>query len=392
MATRAPAGFIPPPYPHDRLEHLREVAEQVPGGMVDCSIGTPVDPMPEVAVRALSETAASATGYPPSIGTVALRTAAASWVGRRFGVEVGASGVIACVGTKEVVASLPRLLSLRDPSRDTVLYPGVSYPTYAMGAELAGLRAVPVPVDDRWHLDLGAVDADDAARALLVWLNDPANPTGATATADEMRANVEWARAHGAVVASDECYAEFTYDDAGEPAEPVTALHAGIDGVLAVHSLSKRSNMAGLRAGFIVGDRELVTYLGEVRKHAGLMVPSPVQAAAAAALGDHEHVAAQRKRYAARRARLLPALEAWGLVHDGGPSTFYLWLRAARGEETGWSLASRLAATGTLVAPGDLYGAAGHRHVRLAYSITDDQVELVGRRLDQHRTDGGVHL
>src|SRR5581483_129936 len=236
-------GFVPPPYPHDRLDDLREVGESVPGGMVDCSIGTPVDPMPEVALRALSDAAANATGYPPSIGSAALREAAAAWIGWRFGVDTTPTEVIACIGTKEVVAGLPRWLSLRDPSRDTVLYPGVSYPTYAMGAELAGLRAVPVPVDDRWRLDLGAVDAADADRALVLWLNDPSNPTGATATRDEMAHALEWARGHGAIVASDECYAEFTYDDEGAPTDPVTALQDGGDGVLAVHSLSKRSNM-----------------------------------------------------------------------------------------------------------------------------------------------------
>lgn len=382
MATRAPIGFVPPPYPHDRLDDLRVVAAAVSGGMVDASIGTPVDPMPDVALRALADAAPSATGYPATIGSLAYRDAAAGWVARRFGVDVSADAVIACIGTKEVVASLPRMLSLRDPSRDTVLYPGVSYPTYAMGAELAGLRAVPIPVDREWRPDLSAVDPDDAARALLVWLNDPANPTGVTATPDAMRAAVTWGREHGAIVASDECYAEFTYDASGAPAPPVTALQVTTDGVLAVHSLSKRSNMAGLRAGFVAGDLGLVGYLGEVRKHAGLMVPAPVQAAAAAALGDDAHVDTQRARYAQRRAQLLPALESWGVVHDGGPSAFYLWLRAARGEEDGWSIAARLAATGLLVAPGSLYGAAGDRHVRVALSITDEHVELTTRRLE----------
>jgi aspartate/methionine/tyrosine aminotransferase len=183
-------------------------------------------------------------------------------------------------------------------------------------------------------------------------------------------------------VASDECYAEFTYDDAGAAAAPVTALHASTDDVLAVHSLSKRSNMAGLRAGFVVGEATLVGYLGEVRKHGGMMVPAPVQAAAAAALSEDAHVEAQRSRYAARRARLLPALEAWGLVHDGGSSTFYLWLRAAEADEDGWSIAARLAQTGTLVAPGDLYGDAGRRHVRLALSVTDEQVDVMVQRLE----------
>ena len=391
MATPATVtGFVPPPYPHDRLSGLEAVAEAVPGGIVDCSIGTPVDPMPEVAQRALIDSVAGATGYPLTIGSAAYRDAAAGWIARRFGVTVGPEQVVACIGTKELVASLPRALSLRDPGRDTVLYPGVAYPTYAMGATLAGLRAVPVPVDERWHLALDRVGADDAARALVLWLNDPSNPTGAGSDAAEMSAAVAWARDRGILVASDECYAEFTYDDAGRPAPPVTALDAGTDGVLAVHSLSKRSNMAGLRAGFVAGDGELVRYLGEIRKHGGLMTPAPVQAAAAAALGDDAHVDEQRARYAARRARLLPALEAWGLVHDGGPSSFYLWLRTAgagdgAGEgagDDGWELTARLAATGLLVAPGDLYGDQGARHVRLALSVTDDKLDLTIRRLE----------
>lgn len=374
-------GFVPPPYPHDRLGGLRAEAEAVAGGIVDCSVGTPIDPMPDVAVRALAAAAPEATGYPFSIGSVALREAAAAWLERRFAVGADPGAVIACVGTKEMVASLPRLLSLRDPSRDVVLYPAVSYPTYAMGAELAGLRPVPVPVDGAWRLDLGAIGAADADRALLLWLNDPANPTGVGATSGEMQATVAWARDRGVLVASDECYAEFTYDQTGQPAPPVTALSSGSEGVLAVHSLSKRSNMAGLRVGFVAGDAALVRYLGEVRKHAGLIVPSPVQAAAVAALGDDAHVEIQRARYARRRARLIPALESFGLVHDGGPSTFYLWLRAAVGEETGWSVAARLAAVGTLVAPGDLYGPSGEAHVRLAMTITDEQVDRTVERL-----------
>lgn len=383
MARVQPAtGFVPPPYPQDRLHSLAAIADAVPGGVVDCSVGTPVDPVPEVVHDALMAAADAGAGYPPSIGTVALRTAAGAWIGRRFGIDVAPEAVIACMGTKEMVASLPRHLSLRRPDRDTVLYPSVSYPTYAMGAQLAGLRAVPVPVDTRWQLHLGAVDPEDAERALLLWLNDPANPTGASSSTEQLIGSVHWARKRGVIVASDECYAEFTYDDHGMPAAPATALAAGADGVLAVHSLSKRSNMAGLRAGFVAGDPDLVRYLGDVRKHAGCMVPTPVQAAAAAALGDDAHVEEQRARYARRRAALLPALERFGLLHDGGPSTFYLWLRAVAGELDGWKLAERLAQTGTLVAPGDLYGRAGERHVRLALSVTDEAVERTVGRLD----------
>ena len=351
--------------------------------MVDASVGTPVDPLPEVVARALVDAARApaATGYPPTIGTPALRAAVVDWISRRFGVDVSPEQALACVGTKELVASLPRVLSLRDPSRDTVLYPAASYPTYAMGALLAGLRAVPVPVDAQWNVDVAAVSEADAERALLIWLNDPSNPTGVTATPAQMRERVGWARERDIVVASDECYAEFTYDDEGQPAAPVTALAAGADGVLAVHSLSKRSNAAGLRAGFVVGDGELVGYLGEVRKHAGLMTPAPVQAAAAAALADDEHVDVQRARYARRRAVLIAALERYGLVHDGGPSTFYLWLRNAAGEEDGWRTASRLAETGLIVAPGEFYGDCCATRVRLALTLTDDQIACTADRL-----------
>ncbi|MGH9033021.1 MAG: succinyldiaminopimelate transaminase [Acidimicrobiia bacterium] len=374
-------GFVPPPYPQDRLDDLRARAAEVTGGCVDTSIGTPVDPMPAVAVRVLADAAAGATGYPPSVGTPALREAAAGWMERRFGAGVPADRVIACVGTKEVVASLPHLLSLRDPGRDTVLYPAVSYPTYEMGARLAGLRAVAVPVDEQWHLDVERVPPGDAERALVLWLNEPANPTGASTAAADLAALVEWGRRHGVVVASDECYAEFTYDAAGAPAPPVTALSSGVEGVLVVHSLSKRSNMAGLRAGFVAGDADLVRYLGEVRRHAGLIVPTPVQAAAAAALADDTHVDEQRERYRRRRAAAMTALEGFGLVLAGGPSTFYLWLRDGDGAGDGWNVASRLAERGLVVAPGELYGPDGMDHVRLSLTVSDERLELALDRL-----------
>jgi len=365
-------AFNPPPYPHDRLHGLRARAEAVRGGLVDASVGTPVDPMPQVAIDALAHAAPESTGYPPAVGTPELRDAASAWMQRRLGVAVAAAHVVACVGTKELVASLPRVLALRDPSREVVLYPEVSYPTYAMGAALAGLRAIPVPLGERRHPDLSRVRDDDADRALVLWLNEPSNPTGAAASADELATMVDWARERGIVVASDECYIEFTE---GHP--PASALGAGSDGVLAVHSLSKRSNMAGLRAGFVAGDPELVTYLAEIRRHAGMMVPRPVQAAAAAALDD-DHVAAQRERYAKRRAALLPALEGIGLVHHGGDSTFYLWLRDTGGGD-GWHIAQRLADAGLLVAPGDFYG--DDHHARLSLTITDDRTTLAAERL-----------
>jgi succinyldiaminopimelate transaminase len=374
-------GFVPPPYPQDRLGTLRRLADALPGGVVDCSVGDPIDPVPQIVVDALRSAAPAGSTYPATIGSPYYRDACAGWLERRFGVEVTPADVIACIGTKELVASLPHVLHLRVPGRDVVLYPAVSYPTYAMGAQLAGLRAVPVPVDADWHLDLSRVDPADAERALLLWINEPANPTGAAVDARGLAAMVEWARARGIIAVGDECYAEFTYGDDGAPADPVTVLRSDHTGVLAVHSLSKRSNLAGYRAGFVAGDPELVKYLGEVRKHAGLMMPAPIQAAAAVAWSDDEHVEIQRQRYAERRALTLPTLERFGLVHDGGPSTFYLWLRDAEGTDDGWELAARLAEAGTRVAPGDLYGPAGADHVRLALTQPNDRLELALQRL-----------
>jgi succinyldiaminopimelate transaminase len=369
------AGFVPPPYPYDRLRALERLADSLPGGVVDCSIGTPCDPVPDVAVRAATAALPNSMGYPPSAGSLALREAAAAWIGRRFDVAVDASHIGACVGTKELVAGLPHLLRLRNPQRDTVLYPAISYPSYEMGATLAGCRAVPIALDTDWHLDLASVSDADAERALLLWVNEPGNPTSSSADAAHLIHVAEWARARGIVVASDECYAEYA-------PQPATILASGTHNVLAMHSLSKRSNLAGMRVGFYAGDPDLVEYLVETRKHAGFMAPLPMQAAAAAALGDDDHIAVQRSRYAERRALAIDALAPLGLVHDGGPCIFYLWLRRADGADDGWEIAAQLAhVAGLLVAPGDLYGSSGADHVRLALVQPRERFELAFGRL-----------
>ncbi|HEX5616314.1 MAG TPA: succinyldiaminopimelate transaminase [Acidimicrobiia bacterium] len=367
MSGAPSGGFVPPPYPYDRLRALEARAAASPAGLVDCSVGTPCDPVPALVADAITAALPEANGYPASAGSPEYRAAAAGWITRRFGVEVTAEHVAACVGTKELVASLPHALHLRDPGRDTVLFPAVAYPTYAMGATLAGLRAVPVPVDDHWHLALDHVADADAERALVLWLNEPGNPTSAVADDARFAATVAWARERGIVVASDECYVEFAPD-------PATVLSAGTDGVLAVHSLSKRSNLAGMRAGFYAGDPALVAYLVEVRKHAGLMVPAPVQAGAVAALGDQQHVHEQRARYEERRALVADALTTLGVRHDGGPMPFYLWLRADDGRD-GWAMAESMAQGGLLVAPGEFYGDAGADHARLALVQPRDALE-----------------
>ena len=296
-------GFVPPPYPYDRLAELTAIAGSLEGGAIDLSIGTPSDPPPQVVLDALA-TSDSERGYPASLGSLRYREAAAGWLAERFGVTADPRTQIgACLGTKELVVGLPRLLSLRTPELDTVLYPAVSYPSYAMGATLAGCRAVAVPVDEHWRLRLDDIHPSDARRALCLWVNSPGNPAGAL---DDLGAAAAWGRINGVLVCSDECYAEFTWDG---PAR--TVLDAGAaaahGGLLAVHSLSKRSNLAGVRAGFYAGDAELVHYLSEVRKHQGLMVPGPSQAAAIAAWGDDHHVQVQRDRYRRRLELLLEA-------------------------------------------------------------------------------------
>ncbi|MDQ1520654.1 MAG: hypothetical protein QOI55_1727 [Actinomycetota bacterium] len=374
MTTAAKPGFVPPPYPYERLDQLLAIADAVPGGVVDCSIGTPCDPVPEIVERAATKALAVSMGYPASAGGPALRAAAAAWIDRRFGVTVEPSQVGACVGTKEFVASLPHYLRLRRPERDTVLYPAIAYPSYEMGAVLAGCRAVAVPLVREWHLDVSAISEADAQRALLLWVNEPGNPTSSVATDEQLARVAAWARAHDVVVASDECYAEFA-------PQPATILSAGTDAMIAVHSLSKRSNAAGLRVGFYAGDADVVDYLVETRKHAGLIVPTAMQAGAVAALGDDAHVEEQRVRYRERRALAVDGFARHGLVHDGGPMTFYAWLRATDGAD-GWKIAQRLAKTGTLVSPGDLYGPAGADHVRVALVQPLERLQLALDRLD----------
>ncbi len=270
------------------------------------------------------------------------------------------------IGTKEFVAWLPTLLGLG--ADDTVVIPTLAYPTYDVGARLAGAR---VAVAD-------SLTALGPASAALVWVNSPGNPTGEVLPAEHLAKVVAWGRERGALVVSDECYFELPWTQ-----QPVSVLHPDVcggdpTGVLALHSLSKRSNLAGYRFGFAAGDPDVVARLLHVRKHAGMMVPAPVQAAAVVALSDDEHVVAQRARYRARRELLRAALVESGFRIDASAAGLYLW--ATRGEPC-WDTVAWLADRGILVAPGAFYGPAGDRHVRVALTATDERVEAAGQRL-----------
>src|SRR5436305_2659752 len=342
----------------DLLAPYREKAAGHPAGIVDLSVGTPVDPVPPVIQEALAA-AADCPGYPPTHGTPRLREAAAGWLARAHGVTVAPDAVLPVIGTKEFIAWLPALLGC-GPG-DTVVHPQLAYPTYGIGARLAGARAV---VAD------GLVSLGPE-RVRLVWVNSPANPTGRVLPAAHLRKMADWARERDAVLASDECYLDLAWD-----AEPVSVLHPGVSGgsphgLLAVYSLSKRSNLAGYRAGFLTGDPGLVAELLEVRRHAGLMMPAPVQAAMVAALDDDSSAGEQRARYAARRVRLRAALEQAGWLIEHSEAGLYLW--ATRPGTDGWGAVEALAGAGILVAPGEFYGPAGRRRIPAALAAPHER-------------------
>jgi succinyldiaminopimelate transaminase len=354
-----------PTFPWDKLEPYRATALAHPEGLCDFSVGTPVDPVPELIQQALAA-AGDSPGYPTVWGSAQLRGAIADWLNRRCGAEIAPTAVLPTVGSKELVAWLPGQLGL-GPG-DQVAYPRLAYPTYEVGARLCG--AEPVAYD--W------LDQLDPTKVRLLWLNSPGNPTGRVLTADQLREAVAWARRHGVLLASDECYLELGWE-----AEPVSVLRADVcggshEGLLAVHSLSKRSNLAGYRASFVAGDELVVRELLEIRKHGGMIVPAPVQAATIAAVGDDAHVAEQRTRYAARRAALREALLASGFRIEHSEASLYLW---ATRDEPCWDTVAWFAEQGILVAPGDFYGPAGDRFVRVAFTATDERVAAAVARL-----------
>jgi len=363
-------GFTPPPYPYDRLDKFKTFAQKHEGGLVDLSIGTPCDAPAPAVVAALSSSNAE-RGYPPSIGSDALRNAAQAWMQRKFEISVPTSQIAACIGSKEFVATTPQYLKLRSPDRDTVLFPAVSYPTYEMGAILAGCRPVAVPMTSTGGIDTSKISASDIKRALMIWSNSPNNPTG---DLDDLKALATWGRKNSVPVFSDECYVEFTWSR-----KPETILQHGLEGVVALHSLSKRSNLAGVRVGVYAGDKEIVDYLKEVRKHVGMLVPGPAQAAAVVAFGDDESVKLQRDVYLHRLETLATVLSKWSGFNIDMPSGgFYLWFDA----KDGWEFAERVAKEGgALVSPGDFYGAGGANNVRVAVVQPDDKIALVASRL-----------
>ena len=357
-------------YPWDAVAPFAARAAEHPDGIVDLSIGSPVDETPAVVAAALAA-ATDAHAYPQTVGTAALREAIAGWYARRRGVPgLSPANVLPTVGSKELVALLPLLLGL-GPG-DVVVHPRAAYPTYEVGARLVG--ATPVAADD---------PALWPAGTRLVWINSPGNPDGRVLDAAGLRVAVERARALGAVLASDECYAELGWEPPWDQEPIPSALDPRVTGgdargILSVYSLSKQSNLAGYRAAFLAGDPEIVNGLLTARKHLGLMLPAPVQAAMIAALTDDAHVARQKERYRTRRELLKPALESAGFRVDGSEAGLYLW--ATEGRDA-WESIGRLAELGILAGPGHFYGVHFPQHVRLSLTATDERIAAGAARL-----------
>ena len=347
-----------PDFPWDALAPYGAIARTFPEGAIDLSVGTPVDPTPEFIQIAFRE-AANSPSYPVTVGTPELRNAITTWAKKTLGVT-GDFGVLPVIGSKEFVAWLPTFIEAQ-----SVLYPDVAYPTYLVGALLAEAAATAVNLDAaQWPV------------ADMAWVNSPSNPTGRVHSESEYRSAIAWSRKTKSVLVSDECYLEF-----GDSVQPTSILHY-TDGdnsnILGVYSLSKRSSMAGYRAAFIVGDPQLIAKILEVRKHAGMMVPLPVQKAMVAALADVTHVAEQRARYNARRATLVPALVAAGFTIENSEAGLYIW--ATRNENC-WDSVAWLADLGIIATPGIFYGELGSRHIRIAMTATDIQITHAARRI-----------
>jgi len=359
-----------PDYPWDLMAPYAERARAHRDGVVDLSIGSPVDPTPDLIRDALAA-ATDAHAYPQTIGTPALREAIVSWFARRRGVPgLTPDNVLPTIGSKELVALLPFFLGLGEG--DVVVHPRAAYPTYAIGAAIAGATALASDDPAEWP-----------EHTRLIWLNSPGNPDGRILSVDELRAAVARARELGAYLASDECYAELGWDAPWDAERVPSVLDPRVIGddrrnILAVYSLSKQSNLAGYRAAFVAGCRTVIGRLVNVRKHAGLMLPGPLQAAMVTALGDEGHVEEQKERYRARRALLKPALAAAGFRIDRSEGGLYLW--ATEGRDA-WESIGRLADLGILAGPGHFYGVHYPEHVRLSLTATDERVAAAAERL-----------
>lgn len=357
-----------PEYPWQKLKPFQAIAEQHANGMVDLSVGSPVDPTPKIIQDAIRDST-NAPGYPSTAGSLEFRNAVAEWFGRRRGVTLNSDQVMPTIGSKEFISFLPLMLGLG--KGDVIVQPSVAYTAYVVGAALCGAEIISEDNPAKWP-----------ENTKLIWINSPGNPDGRVLEVDEMKACVVRARELGALLASDECYAELGWGKWADTRIPSVLDPRVCDGsyenLLAIYSLSKQSNLAGYRAAFAAGTEELIKGLVNIRMHSGLIMPAPVQKAVIAALGDEEHVAFERAIYQRRREVLLKAVKAYGFEIAESQAGLYLW--ATLGEDC-WVTVRRMADLGILVVPGEFYEAGGSQYVRFSITATDEKISEGAARL-----------
>jgi succinyldiaminopimelate transaminase len=357
-----------PEYPWQKLKPYQAIAEKHANGMVDLSVGSPVDPTPKIIQDAIRDST-NAPGYPSTGGSLEFRTAVAEWFGRRRGVELTVDQVMPTIGSKEFISFLPLMLGLG--KGDVVVQPSVAYTAYVVGAALCGAEIISEDDPAKWP-----------ENTKLIWINSPGNPDGRVLDVAEMQAAVLRARELGAVLASDECYAELGWGQWAETRIPSVldprVCEGSYENLLAIYSLSKQSNLAGYRAAFAAGPEALIKGLVNIRMHSGLIMPAPVQKAVIAALGDEEHVAAERAIYQKRREVLIDAVKAYGFEIAESQAGLYLW--ATLGEDC-WVTVKRMADLGILVVPGEFYEAGGSKYVRFSITATDEKISEGAARL-----------
>jgi len=360
-----------PEYPWQLLKPFSEKAALHPAGAIDLSVGSPIDETPQVVQQALKNFA-NAPGYPSTGGTPEFRKAVVSWFESRRGVSgLDPDQVMPSIGSKELISWLPVLLGLG--KGDVVVQPKVAYTAYAVGAAFAGATLVSEDDPEKWP-----------ANTKLVWINSPGNPDGKVLGVEGFAKAVKKARELGALLASDECYAELGWIDPWDKQVIPSVLDSRVcggnyEGILCLYSLSKQSNMAGYRAAFAVGSKTLIKDLVNLRMHAGMMMPLPTQQAVIAALGDSSHVIAEKALYAKRREVLLRAIKKYGFKVSDSEAGLYLWATLS---ENCWDTVEKMAQLGIVVVPGSFYGDFALDHVRFSLTATDKAISEAASRLE----------
>jgi succinyldiaminopimelate transaminase len=359
-----------PDYPWKSLKPYSEKAAKHKDGAIDLSVGSPIDPTPESVQQALKKFS-NAPGYPSTAGTLEFRESVVEWFSRRRAVPgLDPDQVMPTIGSKELISWLPTFLGL-GPG-DVVIQPKVAYTAYAVGAALSGATLVSEDNPDNWP-----------ENTKLIWINSPGNPDGKVLDVAGFTKAVARARELGALLASDECYAELGWSDPWDKETIPSVLDPRVcgdshDGILCVYSLSKQSNMAGYRAAFAVGAKELIRDLVNLRMHTGMIMPLPTQQAVIAALADSTHVAAEKEIYSKRRATLLAAVTSYGFEVTDSEAGLYLW--ATLGQDC-WGTVDQMAALGIVVVPGSFYGEHATKHVRFSLTATDGDISQAALRL-----------